>query len=404
MDRRAATATVLSAPLLLLSSSIAPPPAANAVDSSSPFSLSSLIDTGSMKATPSSNPITIGESSATYSSPKLSSLIDSGSVHTPTIAITDATVPPAQSLSSLIDAGSIKTSSTPISNINPRAIVTIRLDSPRKYAGLELYDVKIGTPSRNVVAVRSVRPDGEGGRAGAERGMILLDYTDAKSVVKRIAGPYPLELRLYNLALGGDGIGDLGRGIVTAEDALELAASTTSSGTGISKGGSNADKEKKFGEGAFGRSNANVNEAAAAKSSEGFVIDTVRPAKGKCGMQSRRGDTMQIRYEARVDDQFGPVYDSSEFRGTGQPYAYMLGNNDVIKGVDLGTYDMCPGEVRELTIPPELGYGGRGSKLFKIGPNKRLWWRVQLVELNFIKEGENDNPRDELYEGLTKPP
>ena len=262
-----------------------------------------------------------------------------------------------------------------------------------------MYDVTIGTPPRNVVAVRSVRADGEGSRAGAQRGMILMDYADAQAVVRRVsAGPYPLELRLYNLALGGDAIGDLGQSIVSAEDALELAAKT--SGERVER----ADAKKFAERGGFGGAGGEGDvgdEQSQAK--QGFVIDTVRKAKGKCAIQSRRGDTMEIRYEARVGDMFGPVYDSSSFRGTGQPYAYVLGNNDVIKGVDLGTFDMCPGEVRELTIPAVLGYGARASRLFKqIGPNATLWWRVELVALNFIKEGENDDPRDELYEGLTR--
>jgi len=229
--------------------------------------------------------------------------------------------------------------------------------------------------------------------------MILMDYPDAQAVVKRVsAGPYPLELRLYNLALGGDAIGDLGQSIVSAEDALELAAKT--SGERVEK----ADAKKFAERGAFGGAAGEGEEGDdQSQAKQGFVIDTIRKAKGKCAIQSRRGDTMEIRYEARVGDMFGPVYDASSFRGTGQPYAYVLGNNDVIKGVDLGTYDMCPGEVRELTIPAELGYGARGSRLFKqIGANARLWWRVELVGLNFVKEGENDNPRDELYEGLTK--
>ena len=58
---------------------------------------------------------------------------------------------------------------------------------------------------------------------------------------------------------------------------------------------------------------------------------------------------------------------------------------------------MCPGEIRELTIPPELGYRN-GSKLYKrIPPNSQLFWRIELVELNFIKEGENDREREDFY-------
>ena len=131
--------------------------------------------------------------------------------------------------------------------------------------------------------------------------------------------------------------------------------------------------------------------------SEGLQINTIKKANAKCAVKSRRGDTMQVRYEARVGNSEGIIYDASEWRGTGQPYSFVLGNNDVLRGVDLGTYDMCPGEIRELTIPPELGYRN-GSKLYKqIPPNSQLFWRIELVELNFIKEGENDRERENFY-------
>ncbi|KAL7545371.1 hypothetical protein ACHAWF_008719 [Thalassiosira exigua] len=171
----------------------------------------------------------------------------------------------------------------------------------------------------------------------------------------------------YNLALGGDAVGDLGRSIVTPDDALELAERVSSNSKSNNSG------------------------------PEGLMINVIREASGECSIKSRRGDTIQIRYDARIGDRNGSIYDSSDFRGTGQPYSYVLGNGDVLAGVDLGTYDMCPGEIREIAIPPELGYPN-GSKLFKeIPPKCPLFWRVELVELNFVKEGSNDRPRDELY-------
>mmetsp|Transcript_11648 Transcript_11648/g.21007 ORF Transcript_11648/g.21007 Transcript_11648/m.21007 type:complete len:361 (-) Transcript_11648:651-1733(-) len=308
---------------------------------------------------------------ATAISPFL--LVSEDSAPTSTSSSLDTLPSPPQAVSSLPP-----TPSGGIINPNPRGITTIRIDSPKQSAGLELYQTIIGTPSRNVLAVRSVSTDGQGARAGAQRGMILLDYANVKDVAKRIAaGKYPIELRLYNLAMGGDAIGDLGRSIVTPEDALNLAEKFS--------GGNN--------------SNAAGDDATAAApgASEGLAINTIRKAEGECAIRSRRGDTMQIKYEANIGDANGAVYDSSASRGTGQPYAYVLGNGDMLRGVDLGTYDMCPGEVRELSIPPELGYRG-GSRLYKqIPPNSRLFWRVELVEVNFVKEGENDTPRDEDF-------
>lgn len=278
-------------------------------------------------------------------------------------------------------------SASGIVNPNQRAITTITISSPRQSAGLELRDAIIGTPSRRVLAVQSVKRDGEGYRAGAQRGMILLDYASKSDLVTRVAnGPYPIEIRLYNLALGGDALGDLGRSIVSPDDALELAEKVSSS-----SGGGSDDAIVSIGK------NEGVTAGGDKPSGEGLVITTVRKARGECAVESRRGDVLQIRYDAHIgDDANGPIYDSSDFRGTGQPYSYVLGNNDVIKGVDLGTYDMCPGEVREIVIPPVLGYPN-GSRLFKqIPPGSYLFWRVELVELNFVKEGANTLPREGL--------
>lgn len=272
-----------------------------------------------------------------------------------------------------------------LSSISPsRAITNVWLSSPQVRAGVELVDETIGTPPRNVVAVRSVRLDGAAIRNGVQNGMILTGFDRAVDVVERIKnGPYPIDLRFLNLAAGGDAIGMEGRPIVSADDALRIAKQASGDSSDVMASPKGVD----------GMPGEPI----------GFVTKVLKDAEGKCGIQSRRGDVLEIRYEARVGNERGPIYDSSDWRGTGQPYMFNLGNGDVIRGVDLGLYDMCPGSIREISIPPELGYGQRGSKLFEIGGNSRLWWRVELVALNFVREGNNDSARENLYDGGSAP-
>ena len=248
---------------------------------------------------------------------------------------------------------------------DPRSTVTLRLNSPDQKAGLNLREVTIGSPPRAVVAVERVLPGGLAERVGVQPGVVLLDFSDPKSVADRLSnGPYPIDLKFYSLAAGGDAFGDLGKPLVTAQDALELAKSTTTT----------------------------MEES----SGEEFVIRVIQqPPVSSCGIKSRRGDVLEINYEARYQSAEGPVYDSSAQRGTGLPYQFVLGSGDMIPGVDRGMYDMCPGEVRLLEIPPILGYGPRASKLFDIPSRSRLFWTIELVTVNSLREGD-ERTRDEL--------
>ena len=45
------------------------------------------------------------------------------------------------------------------------------------------------------------------------------------------------------------------------------------------------------------------------------------------------------------------------------PFEFIIGTGAVIKGFEQGMKDMCKGEQRKITIPPELGYGIKGAGL-----------------------------------------
>lgn len=84
-------------------------------------------------------------------------------------------------------------------------------------------------------------------------------------------------------------------------------------------------------------------------------------------------------YDPEGDKNRGAKFDSSVDRGA--HFNFMLGAGRVIQGWDQGVVGMRVGEVRELTIAPEMGYGERGAGGGLIPPGATLVFVVELANL-----------------------
>ncbi|KFY13817.1 hypothetical protein V491_06261 [Pseudogymnoascus sp. VKM F-3775] len=76
----------------------------------------------------------------------------------------------------------------------------------------------------------------------------------------------------------------------------------------------------------------------------------------ECERKTQRGDGVDVHYRGSLQAD-GSEFDASYNRGS--PLTFVVGKGQVIKGWDEGLLDMCIGEKRTLTIPPNLGYGER---------------------------------------------
>ena len=103
----------------------------------------------------------------------------------------------------------------------------------------------------------------------------------------------------------------------------------------------------------------------------------IEDLKHGTGAEAKAGNTVVVHYVGTLDRP-GKKFDSSRDRGEG--FSFKLGAGMVIKGWDQGVAGMKVGQLRKLTIAPELAYGARGYPPV-IPPNSTLVFEVELLEV-----------------------
>jgi FKBP-type peptidyl-prolyl cis-trans isomerase len=95
------------------------------------------------------------------------------------------------------------------------------------------------------------------------------------------------------------------------------------------------------------------------------------------GEKASKGHKVKVHYTGWLLEE-GTKFDSSLDRNA--PFEFDLGAGHVIKGWDEGVSGMKVGGKRQLRIPPDLGYGYRGSPPV-IPRNAYLIFDVELLDV-----------------------
>jgi len=98
-------------------------------------------------------------------------------------------------------------------------------------------------------------------------------------------------------------------------------------------------------------------------------------AKVGDGAEAVSGKAVSVHYTGLLTN--GKKFDSSVDRG--QPFEFLLGGGQVIRGWDVGVAGMKVGGVRKLIISPELAYGANDVGGGLIPANSTLIFEVQLL-------------------------
>ncbi|XP_021398136.1 peptidyl-prolyl cis-trans isomerase FKBP3 isoform X2 [Lonchura striata] len=98
----------------------------------------------------------------------------------------------------------------------------------------------------------------------------------------------------------------------------------------------------------------------------------------------KKGDTVHCWYTGKLQD--GTVFDtniqsSSKKKKAAKPLSFKVGVGKVIRGWDEALLTMSKGEKAQLEIEPEWAYGKKGQPDAKIPPNAKLFFEVELVDI-----------------------
>ncbi|RWR73384.1 peptidyl-prolyl cis-trans isomerase FKBP65-like protein [Cinnamomum micranthum f. kanehirae] len=107
------------------------------------------------------------------------------------------------------------------------------------------------------------------------------------------------------------------------------------------------------------------------------------------------GTVAQIRYVAKLVD--GTIFDRKGYDGE-EPFEFKVDEEQVINGLDLAVATMKQGEVAQIIINHEYGFGNTKTvtDLAVVPPLSTLYYEVELVAFTKVKESWDMEPEEKI--------
>ena len=123
-----------------------------------------------------------------------------------------------------------------------------------------------------------------------------------------------------------------------------------------------------------------VHEEKSKMQDKGITDLVITDNKVGDGREAEKGLTVTVHYTGWLyeDGKKTTKFDSSVDRR--EPFSFVLGVGQVIKGWDNGVSGMQVGGSRTIIIPSSMGYGTRGAGDV-IPPNSDLIFEVELIKI-----------------------
>lgn len=99
--------------------------------------------------------------------------------------------------------------------------------------------------------------------------------------------------------------------------------------------------------------------------------------------------TVSVHYEAFLSTNLTKPLDSSRERN--EPFRFTIGNGQVIRGFEVGVFNLSLGMMAEITVPFSEAYGEKGHEPI-IPPQSTLVYHIELIDFT----DEQDDMKNDL--------